>query len=76
MPIFAHVCNSQSMRIKPAIKDIDKASNIIHLLLKLPHKTLKELQMILERNAMKLNQTVKELSDVLLEVPHTMFLRL
>jgi hypothetical protein len=44
-----------------------QANKMIHLLLRLLHKTLKELQMIPERNAMRLSQTVKSLSDVLLD---------
>ena len=44
-----------------------QANKMIHLLLMLLHKTLKELQMLPKRNAMQLSQTLKSLSDVLLD---------
>jgi hypothetical protein len=44
-----------------------QANRMIHLLLSLLHKTLKELQMVPERNSLRLSQAVKSISDVLLD---------
>lgn len=44
-----------------------QANKMIHILFSLLHKTLKELQMMPEGNSLRLSQTIKGLSDVLLD---------